>query len=102
MPDSQKQDQTEVDNDTPETPKCKHCGAPMKKMTPPQLAPFGSSYFWVCFNDDCGYYERGWEWMLTNFNVRSSYRYKYDPFTGESGPLPVWSSDALKKNILDD
>ena len=57
---------------------------------------------YVCFNDDCPYYVRGWTWMRERFNVTASYRYRFDPATGEAGPLPVWSAEALKNQIVED
>jgi hypothetical protein len=38
--------------------------------------------------------------MREKFNKNVSYRYRFDPATGERGPLPVWSKDALRSNIL--
>jgi hypothetical protein len=38
--------------------------------------------------------------MRQQFNVHASYRYRLDPTTGETGPLPVWSEDALRSGIL--
>ena len=38
--------------------------------------------------------------MNDRFNVKASYRYRYDPETGETGPLPVWSKDALRSSIV--
>jgi hypothetical protein len=56
----------------------------------------------VCFNDNCPYYLRGWHWMKDRFNVVASYRYRYDPEQGVSGPLPVWSSTAHRDAIVTD
>jgi hypothetical protein len=38
--------------------------------------------------------------MREKFNANASYRYRFNPATGEHGPLPVWSKDALRSNIL--
>jgi hypothetical protein len=38
--------------------------------------------------------------MLQQYNVKASYRHRLDPTNGETGPLPVWSPDALRHNIL--
>ena len=38
--------------------------------------------------------------MNDRFSVKASYRYRYDPESGETGPLPVWSKDALRSSII--
>ena len=66
------------------------------------MSNWESPFIWVCFSDDCGYFQRSEAWMQEKFNVRASYRHRLDPLTGETGPLPVWSRDALKDQIVEE
>ncbi len=72
----------------------------MKKWRVPSNSTWTTEFQYVCFNDECSYFERGWQWMQTKFHVTSSYRFKLDPASGATGPLPVWSNDALKDQII--
>ena len=36
--------------------------------------------------------------MESNYAVKASYRYRFDPFTGQTTPLAVWS---LKDRIIE-
>ena len=42
---------------------CPHCGSSLKKWLVPEEATWDDEFFMVCFNNDCSYYKRGWEWM---------------------------------------
>lgn len=74
----------------------------MVRWANPQGSSWGGEFQFVCFQDACPYYVRGWAWMESRYNVAASYRYRLDPATGEYGPLPVWSPSALRSDILPD
>ncbi|MBU1320658.1 MAG: ogr/Delta-like zinc finger family protein [candidate division Zixibacteria bacterium] len=80
---------------------CPHCGVKMLKWAAPAETSWGSDIQYVCFNDDCPYYVKGWEWMKGHYEQNVSYRHKYNPQTGELGPIPVWSSEALRNCIVE-
>jgi Ogr/Delta-like zinc finger len=80
--------------------RCPYCHSLLPRWANPQVTSWNGEYQYVCFNDNCAYFVRGWEWMKDKYNVTASYRYRLEPNTGECGPLPVWSYDALKSGIL--
>lgn len=79
---------------------CPHCRTALTRWANPEFACWSGAFQYVCFNDECPYFVRGWDWMESHFKVKSSYRHRLDPVTGEAGPLPVWSKDALKNFII--
>jgi|WetSurMetagenome_2_1015567.scaffolds.fasta_scaffold24263_3 hypothetical protein len=85
----------------PTTPLCPHCGHPLRPFQLPENSGWDGQIHFACFDDDCGYFRRGWSWMFDNYGVRASYRYRIDPVSGTESPLPVWSKDAIKDRILD-
>lgn len=78
---------------------CPYCRQKMKKWIPSPFSTWGAEEQYVCFNDECPYFVRGWDWMMEQRMVKASYRYRYNPRTGKSGPLPVFSYDDFKKDI---
>ena len=80
---------------------CPYCNQKLKKWQCPPDSSWGVEFQYVCFNDECSYFVNGWEWMKEKFNQKASYRYRFNPFNKESGPLPVWSNDALRNSIIE-
>ncbi len=78
--------------------KCTHCGTELSKIDAAG-SDFGAEFLYVCFNDECSYYTRGWEWMRTNYAVNASYRYMWNPENGADGPIPVNSPYTYRDSI---
>ena len=81
---------------------CPHCGQRLKKWRVPEGASWPEEFLLVCFNDDCSYYQTGWEWMEQRFGQHASYRYMVSPVTGASSMIPVWSNSATREMIEED
>ena len=81
---------------------CPHCGSQLKRWRVPEEATWSEEFFFVCFNDDCPYYQQGWVWMKQQYNQRASYRHAVNFTTGSSLPLPVWSDSAAREMIVED
>ena len=83
-------------------PCCPHCGGEMKKWRTPPDSSWETDFQWVCFNDECPYFQRGWDWLMAEQGVTASSRHRMNPRTGCCGPLPVFSKDAGRDLILED
>ncbi len=83
------------------TLRCPYCEAPLLKWEVPQniYTEWPNEFFYVCFNDSCPYYVRGWEFMAAQKNP-GSYRLMYDPLKDSCGPIPVFDKQTLRDGIL--
>jgi hypothetical protein len=81
-------------------PTCPHCGSRLKKWRVPDGANWSEEFFFVCFNDQCPYYQRGWQWMKEQYNQQASYRFMIHPSTGAASMIPVWSDSATREMIV--
>jgi len=85
-----------------EIPDCPHCKSRLKKWTVPVDSSWEEEFFYVCFNNDCSYYKKGWEWMEQEYSQKASYRYMFNPRTKSSSMIPVWSDDATREMIVEE
>jgi hypothetical protein len=79
---------------------CPHCEAGLQAFELPEAGGWDQKYHLACFNNDCPYYRRGWDWMLDHYNAKVSYRYRLDPESGKDSPIAVWSETALVDRII--
>lgn len=80
---------------------CPHCGSRLKKWRVPEGTSWGEEFFLVCFDDECPYYKEGWEWMMSQYHQKASFRYAVNPATDACLPLPVWSDSATREMIIE-
>ena len=90
-----------------EKPLCPHCG---NAMTIWEVPPFdfadglgwGTPYLFVCFNDECPLYVRGWQNMEENYSQCASYRCINYPGTEQFQCIPVFSPMGGTGQIVDE
>lgn len=82
---------------------CPHCGQKMEKWEVPDN-PFGQTwdndFMYICFNDECPYYVRGWDVMARQTKGSMSYRLMYNPEKDCCLPIPVPTPLALRESII--
>ena len=79
---------------------CPHCDSRLLPWQSPDATTWGGNTQYVCFNDECEYYVKGWDRMKEKYQQKASYRHRYNPELDESGPLPVWSAMAHRERIV--
>src|SRR4030066_15170 len=80
---------------------CPHGGAVLQVCEMPEAGGWDRLYHLACFNNDCPYYRRGWDWMMSQYNVKVSYRYRLDPASGWASPIAVCSATSESSRPAD-
>jgi len=80
-----------------EAPTCPHCKAKMEQMDSRYL-DWESPYLWVCFNNDCTLFKKGWDHMMDGYGQLVSYRFMIHPQSGQPGVIPAFSQQYLRAN----
>lgn len=62
---------------------------------------WGTEAYFVCLNDECPLFKKGWEHIEMQFGHRASYRYMLLPGNTEGTPMMVGSRDAFKGCVID-
>lgn len=86
-----------------ETLQCPHCDEKLKKWKVPDnpfCQTWDNEFMYICFNDDCPYFVRGWDKIYRETNQGISYRLMYNPVNDRCMPVPVPSHQALKDGIM--
>lgn len=86
------------------TLRCPYCGERLRKWAVPDnpfACTWDNDYMYICFNDACPYYVRGWDVMHKEGTCGASYRLMYNPEKDRCLPIPVPSPKALKEGIIE-
>ena len=88
-------------------PLCPHCDVAMTLWEVPPInfsdgLGWGTPYLFVCFNDDCSSYKRGWEHLEETMEAPASYRCYNEPGQKNFEYMPVFSPMGAQGGILDD
>lgn len=85
---------------------CPHCKTTLSCCEAPQFhvgdgLGWGSDVLFICLNDDCSLFVRGWEQIEVQYGHRSSYRYMELPGSKESNVMMVGNEMAFKGSVID-
>jgi len=87
-----------------ETLCCPYCGQKLSKWEVPDnpfCQTWDNEFMYICFNDECPYFVRGWDKMYRDTLQGMSYRLMYNPEKDRCMPIPVPSHQALKDGIIE-
>jgi SAM-dependent methyltransferase len=84
---------------------CPYCAEKLTKWAVPDN-PFSQTWdndhMYICFNDACPYYVRGWDCMRNGVGCSGSYRLMYNPDKDTCTPIPVHSPKSLRDGIIEE
>ena len=88
-------------------PKCPHCNQEMSLWEVPPVTfsdglGWGVPYLYVCFNDECPLYKKGWENIEEHFGHVASYRCMCYPGTDKFELMPVFSPYGATGQVVDE
>ncbi len=88
-------------------PQCPDCDVKMTLWEVPSInigdgLGWGTPYLFVCFNDECGSYKKGWDDMQESMATTASYRCINEPGQPNFEYMPVFSPIGATGGKLDD
>ncbi|MBA3011285.1 MAG: ogr/Delta-like zinc finger family protein [Proteobacteria bacterium] len=88
-------------------PHCPHCEQKMTLWEVPQISVsdglgWGTPYLFICFNDECSSYKKGWDHLQETMETPASYRCINEPGQKNFEYMPVFSPIGATGGILDD
>jgi len=88
-------------------PKCPYCGEEMNLWEVPPInvgdgLGWGTPYLYICFNDNCSCYQKGWDHMKETYAHHASYRSINYPGTETFEIIPVFSSMGGRAQVIDE
>ena len=88
-------------------PHCPHCETEMTMWEVPPInfsdgLGWGAPFLFVCFNDDCPSYKKGWDHLQETMEAPASYRCINEPGCDNFEYMPVFSPMGATGGKLDD
>lgn len=85
---------------------CPHCSQKMSCCESPAIhvgdgLGWGSDVLFICLNDYCPLFLKGWDHVDSQYGHHASYRYMELPGSSESNVMMVGNKDAFKASVVD-
>ncbi len=85
---------------------CPHCKQTMSLCEAPPIhvgdgLGWGSDVLFICLNDDCPLFLKGWQQIENQYGHHASYRYMEVPGSPEGNCMMVGNADAFKACLVD-